>query len=53
MRYRIIVNDKYGISIEDFMKWSGLSRYVVDALAIQNVFQQMSNGDIIKFVRYK
>ena len=51
MRYRIIVNDKYEISIDSFMKWSGLSRYVVDALAMQNVFQQMNNGDIVKFVR--
>lgn len=53
MKYRIIVNDKYGISIEDFMQWSGLSRYVVDALAMQNVFQQMRNGEIVKFVRYE
>lgn len=53
MKYRIIVNDKYEISVDDFMQWSGLSRYVVDALAIQDVFQQMSNGDIVKFVRYK
>ena len=53
MKYRIIVNDKYEISLDDFIKWSGLSRYVADALAIQNVFQQMSNGDIVKFVRYK
>lgn len=53
MRYRIIVNDKYEISLDSFMKWSGLSRYVVDALAIQDVFQQMNNGDIVKFVRYE
>lgn len=53
MKYRIIVNDKYEISLEDFMKWSGLSRYVVDALAMQNVFQQMRDGEIVKFVRYE
>lgn len=53
MKYRIIVNDKYEISLDDFMKWSGLSRYVVDALAMQNVFQQMKDGEIVNFVRYK
>lgn len=51
MKYRIIVNDKYEISLDSFMKWSGLSRYVVDALAMQNVFQQMRDGEIVKFVR--
>lgn len=51
--YRIIVNDKYEISLDSFMKWSGLSRYVVDALAIQNVFQQMNNGDIVKFIKHE
>lgn len=53
MKYIIIVNDKYEISVDDFMQWSGLSKYVVDALAMQNIFQQMSNGDIVKFLRYK
>ena len=53
MKYRIIVNDKYEISLDNFMKWSGLSRHVVDALAMQNVFQQMKDGEIVNFVRYE
>lgn len=53
MRYRIIVNDKYEISLDSFMKWSGLSKYVVDALAMQNVFQQMRDGEIVKFIKYE
>lgn len=53
VNYRIIVNDKYEISLESFILWSGLSKEVIDALAKQCVFQQMRNGDIVKFVKYE
>lgn len=53
MKYRILVNDKYEISLDNFMIWSGLSKEVIDALAKQDVFQQMKNGDIVKFVKYE
>ena len=52
-RYRIIVNDKYEISLDDFVKWSGLSKGVINELAKQNVYQQMKNGDIVNFVKYE
>lgn len=52
-RYRIIVNDKYEISLDDFVEWSGLSKGVINELAKQGVFQQMRNGDIVKFVKYE
>lgn len=49
MDYRIIVNNLYEITKEEFSIWSGLSYYVIDCLARQNVFQHMPNGDIITF----
>lgn len=52
-RYRIIVNDKYEISLDDFVKWSGLSKGIINELAKQNVYQQMKNGDIVNFVKYE
>lgn len=52
-RYRIIVNDKYEISLDDFVKWSGLSKGVINELDKQNVYQQMKNGDIVNFVKYE
>ena len=53
MKYKILVNDKYEISLESFIIWSGLSKEVIYALAKQGVFQQMRNGDIVKFVKYE
>ena len=53
MKYKILVNDKYEISLESFIIWSGLSKEVIDALAKQGVFQQMKNGDIVNFVKYE
>ena len=53
LRYRIIVNDKYEISLDDFVKWSGLSKGIINELAKQNVYQQMKNGDIVNFVKYE
>lgn len=53
MKYKILVNDKYEISLESFIIWSGLSKEVIDALAKQNVYQQMKNGDIVNFVKYE
>lgn len=53
MKYKILVNDKYEISLDDFVKWSGLSKGVINELAKQNVYQQMKNGDIVNFVKYE
>lgn len=53
MKYKILVNDKYEISLESFILWSGLSKGVINELAKQGVFQQMRNGDIVKFVKYE
>lgn len=53
MKYKIFVNDKYEISLESFIIWPGLSKEVIDALAKQNVYQQMKNGDIVNFVKYE
>ena len=53
MKYKILVNDKYEISLDDFVKWSGLSKGIINELAKQNVYQQMNNGDIVNFVKYE
>lgn len=53
MKYKILVNDKYEISLDDFVKWSGLSKGIINELAKQNVYQQMKNGDIVNFVKYE
>ena len=49
MSYKIIINNEREISKEDFKRWSGLSDYIVDCLAKQNVFQQMPDGSTITF----
>ena len=32
MKYKILVNDKYEISLESFIIWSGLSKEVIEKL---------------------
>lgn len=53
VRYRIIVNNSYEISLDDFVNWSGLSRNVIDMLAIQKVYQYMPNGYRVDFIEYE
>lgn len=49
VNYRIIVNNSYEISFDDFVKWFGFSEKVARMIIVQNIYQSMSDGSLITF----
>lgn len=49
VNYRIIVNNYYEISFDDFVKWFGFSDKVARMIIVQNIYQSMSDGSFITF----